>query len=665
MKKILTLLTLVFIAFFANGQTDLGGTRTNWSDIRFIINENFDTIYNRVDSLDIIIITDTIKGNVFILSDSIVVAITEGDTLATIEKVRNTINDSLSVFVGSPWTNYGDSIEFSGKIITDTTIADGAIGIGTRHPLSALHLNKGVGSLATGISFGDGDAGFAELTDDLIAYYLAGGVAYSFGLGELSSQNTGGFEIGRADATAFIPSYYFRGDANTGLGRNTDDEGSLIAGGKEIARFSENVTEQFIINPQGDFTGTLASPNWSFGDGDTGGTELIDDELSLTANSIEAMRLTKDTIYIDSTMVGSRFELNDINNNVLIGKNAGQSNDGAFFNVFVGYKAGEATTTGDKNVFIGYNSGTGNVSGQTNVFMGYESGLINTTGSQSVFIGNESGYSNLGALRNTFIGNQSGRSVSSGGNNSFFGYQSGYSNVSGTNNTYIGHDAGRNATGSSNVFLGYLAGKSETGSSLLYIDNQDNSTPLIYGDFAADEITINGEFGIGISTLSHAFTVKPAANNIISIQASSSEEVFSITGNPNTPDLLIKLGDIAGVDDGQLITLDQVNSKVNFDNVVIIQENATIIDNDATPDVSGANIWTYNGTANVVVVTDLDNPDVGAIYRIIGNSDVFTITINDAGNFNLSGNWVGGIDDVLTIFVQADNDYIEISRSDN
>jgi len=97
----------------------------------------------------------------------------------------------------------------------------------------------------------------------------------------------------------------------------------------------------------------------------------------------------------------------------------------------------------------------------------------------------------------------------------------------------------------------------------------------------------------------------------------------------------------------------------------IIKDASTIADNDATPDVAGADIWTYSGSANSVTVTDLDNPLVGAIYRIIGNSDTYTVTINDSGNFNLSANWVGGADDVLTIYVQADNDYIEISRSDN
>ena len=97
----------------------------------------------------------------------------------------------------------------------------------------------------------------------------------------------------------------------------------------------------------------------------------------------------------------------------------------------------------------------------------------------------------------------------------------------------------------------------------------------------------------------------------------------------------------------------------------LIRGPGTIADNDATPDVDGGEVWTYAGSANSVTVTDLDNPKVGAIYRIVGNSDTYTITINDSGNFNLSANFVGGVDDVLTIYVQADNDYIEISRSDN
>jgi hypothetical protein len=97
-----------------------------------------------------------------------------------------------------------------------------------------------------------------------------------------------------------------------------------------------------------------------------------------------------------------------------------------------------------------------------------------------------------------------------------------------------------------------------------------------------------------------------------------------------------------------------------------IQSTGTIADNDDTPDVAGANVWTYAGSANSVTITDLDNPQVGAAYTIIGNSDTYTVTIANSGNFSLSGgSWVGGIDDSITLYCQADNDYIELSRSNN
>ena len=128
---------------------------------------------------------------------------------------------------------------------------------------------------------------------------------------------------------------------------------------------------------------------------------------------------------------------------------------------------------------------------------------------------------------------------------------------------------------------------------------------------------------------------------------------------------LIKDNDGLGNGDNYIVSYNGTNYKwirLPSDNPLAT---GTIADNDATPDVTGATTWTYNGTANSVVITDLDNPIVGKTYTIIGNSDTYTITINDGGNFNLSGNWTGGIDDVIMIYVQADNDYIEISRSNN
>jgi hypothetical protein len=123
---------------------------------------------------------------------------------------------------------------------------------------------------------------------------------------------------------------------------------------------------------------------------------------------------------------------------------------------------------------------------------------------------------------------------------------------------------------------------------------------------------------------------------------------------------LVKDNDGSGNGDNYIVSYNGTNYKwirLPSDNPLAT---GTIADNDATPDVTGATTWTYNGTANSVVITDLDNPIVGKTYRIIGNSDTYTITINDGGNFNLEGNWTGGIDDVITIYVQADNDYIQV-----
>lgn len=88
-------------------------------------------------------------------------------------------------------------------------------------------------------------------------------------------------------------------------------------------------------------------------------------------------------------------------------------------------------------------------------------------------------------------------------------------------------------------------------------------------------------------------------------------------------------------------------------------ETGVIADNDATPDMSGYNVFTYNGTANAVTITDFDNPIVGMIYTIIGNSDIYTVTIADSGNFNTSEAIVLGAGDIVSFRVVADNNYIQ------
>lgn len=212
-------------------------------------------------------------------------------------------------------------------------------------------------------------------------------------------------------------------------------------------------------------------------------------------------------------------------------------------NYFIGHRAGESITTGKYNTFIGYETGKNSTWGNGNMFIGFNAGHENIDGALNIFIGNEVGYSFTGVddgEENVFIGNKAGRNVTTVANSIFIGTQSGlncssltYSNTfigdrtgangnpkslntfigasagfhsSGENNTYIGAYAGNaNYSGNNNVFVGYQAGSSETGSNKLYIAN-NNLTTLIYGDFSAKEVTIDGDL--------YATTVTPSDFNL-------------------------------------------------------------------------------------------------------------------------------------------------------
>lgn len=101
-----------------------------------------------------------------------------------------------------------------------------------------------------------------------------------------------------------------------------------------------------------------------------------------------------------------------------------------------------------------------------------------------------------------------------------------------------------------------------------------------------------------------------------------------------------------------------------FDDRIAIK-NTALADGDATPDVSGGSMWTTPANTAPTVITDLDLPTPGQIVMICIGSATNPSTIADAGNFNLSAAWNPGIDDCITLYVQADNDYIELNRADN
>lgn len=228
--------------------------------------------------------------------------------------------------------------------------------------------------------------------------------------------------------------------------------------------------------------------------------------------------------------------------NVFMGFRAGMQNTSGTNNSFVGRSAGSSNLSGERNTFTGYFTGTQNISGDNNSFYGASSGFSNSIGNRNSFFGAFSGQRNQGennsffgagagsfstsgsfncffgddsgrvtkSSANSFFGSSSGRNNDTGSGNVFIGESSGSLNVTGNSNSFVGIASGLNATGSNNSFFGVLSGARITGdnniaigaqagpevgnedvSNRLFIDNEETSEPLIYGELDNDLITIN------------------------------------------------------------------------------------------------------------------------------------------------------------------------------
>lgn len=120
-----------------------------------------------------------------------------------------------------------------------------------------------------------------------------------------------------------------------------------------------------------------------------------------------------------------------------------------------------------------------------------------TTGEFNTCLGVDAGDELTEGNNNVLIGYQAGEFLTTTGNNTFIGFHAG-ENSTGSNNIYLGFETGENFTsGSGNLCLGYQAGPTatNTSSNLLFINNSQNDSPLIWGDFSNNRIVINGNSG--------------------------------------------------------------------------------------------------------------------------------------------------------------------------
>ena len=171
--------------------------------------------------------------------------------------------------------------------------------------------------------------------------------------------------------------------------------------------------------------------------------------------------------------------------------------DGA--SLFLGEGAGANDNGGNGNTTVGKSTLYYNTTGYRNTANGYSSLYSNTTGHSNTANGYYALYSNTYGKWNTANGYYAFKSNTTGNNNVGLGCFADYNNETGSKNTIIGFEAGKGTSThskSGNVFLGYQAGYHETSDNKLYINNDSSSSPLVWGDFAADSIIINGNFHV-------------------------------------------------------------------------------------------------------------------------------------------------------------------------
>ena len=187
------------------------------------------------------------------------------------------------------------------------------------------------------------------------------------------------------------------------------------------------------------------------------------------------------------------------------------------------------------------------------------------------------GYHNLGmditsGDANTVVGYESGSKINTGNYNTAVGSEGLTALISGNSNTSIGYRAGySNQTGSRNVFIGNLAGSNAgtTVTDRLYIDNSATNSPLIYGDFDSNIVTINDNLTITGYFTDGNYTFDTNGN--VSGLGTVSSGTITSSGNLEANGSII-IGS-ANITESELETIDGVTAGTVMANKAIIVDN--------------------------------------------------------------------------------------------
>ena len=176
--------------------------------------------------------------------------------------------------------------------------------------------------------------------------------------------------------------------------------------------------------------------------------------------------------------ITKRVEQTGLGGSTFFGESAGPNDDGSNNeNTGFGLSSLELVSTGNSNTAVGVQSSRFMSTGSYNTSVGKWAGRVCSTG-----------------IFNTAVGMQALQNSSASSYNTGIGANALRNNTTGANNTAVGSSAGAGTNYSGCVYLGYNAGSGQVfGSNTLIINNSASVTPLIFGDFSTQELTINGD----------------------------------------------------------------------------------------------------------------------------------------------------------------------------
>ncbi|RLD58503.1 MAG: hypothetical protein DRJ05_07920 [Bacteroidetes bacterium] len=447
----------------------------------------------------------------------------DGNSLELTDAGGTLVVDLGTLSGDSDWTISGDDM-YSG--------VSGNVGIGTSSPSAPLEVSGRISQINTGYSVFIGeDAGINDDLNDNSNAFIGFKAGFTnidgkgnVGIGRNSLYNNtqgdyntalGGFSAinnttGENNTAVGVSSLNDNtiGSNNTSVGKNA--QYSNISGdfntsvGCESLFYNKTGYNNTVIGYQAGMGALIQSFSGSVLIGYQAGlNEFTDNRLYIENSSSDSPLIygefDNDILAVNGKLgigthtpsapleVSGRISQINTGNSVFLGEGAGINDDlSGNDNTFIGSRAGQNNTTGSDNSAIGESALYSNVSGIQNSALGYYSLYASSTGQYNVAVG-------AFALRNNMHGS----------GNVGIGNAVNFWNTTGSNNTAIGYEAGKGQIGNSIngcIFIGYQAGYNNNLDNKLYIENSDSDTPLIYGEFDNNIVSINGRLGVGTET---------------------------------------------------------------------------------------------------------------------------------------------------------------------